>query len=72
MSDTFDHEADAWDSLLDGRDDFDEDGGYWPREKKIVKCMYCGSTEVYWKTVPPNGRWCLHNTSNDKPHACER
>jgi len=61
MSDTFDHEADAWDSLLFGQD---ADGEFisWdsPRSRRIVRwgyipkppqpktCRYCGERGLWW------------------------
>lgn len=62
MSDTFDHEGDAWDSLNDGY--YDEPGHYFtPRPPP--KCRACGTT-CYW--VQENGRWQLNERG--QRHIC--
>lgn len=43
------------------------DGGYWPKEKKQIKCNKCGSTDVYWEQYP-SGKWFLF--TDGKPHVC--
>lgn len=49
MSDTFDHEGDAW-SSLDYEDSFDEfnggAGAYIPSANKV--CRRCGATGLRW------------------------
>ena len=55
MSDTFDHEGDAWGSL----DDESDDDYYSPYGKSASpKCKHCGSTNVYWSEV--SGYWRLY------------
>lgn len=54
MSDTFDHEAEAWDSLLFNDDD---DGQPVPR-RKVVQCSKCGKVDLRWKQHP-SGKWWL-------------
>ena len=77
MSDTFDHEADAWDDLLFGRS---ADEGYgWTRSRsrprsnyyqRRVMCRYCGSTDVRW--VQKNGHWVLFSMTPGVVHRCPR
>lgn len=43
------------------------DGGFWPKEKKQVKCNKCGSVDVYWDQYP-SGKWFLF--TDGKPHVC--
>lgn len=52
MSDTFNHEADAWDSLNDEW----EGGSYY--HPKSVKCKRCGEAGLKWKQHP-SGKWWL-------------
>ena len=54
MSDTFDHEADAWDSLL-FYDDEADDIPYRMRRKSIT-CKYCSKTGFAWKQTPNGWR----------------
>lgn len=68
MSDTFDHEGDAWDSLDDERDD----GSDYPnrRARDYIprpppRCHRCGAI-CYW--IQTNGKWVLH--AGGKPHVC--
>lgn len=52
MSDTFNHEADAWDSLLFGnRHDELEDFGMHSKQ-----CRWCGATGLMWGKVGSNWR----------------
>jgi hypothetical protein len=56
MSDTFDHEGDAWDSLL-----FGEDDGYWSGQSfyaRAVTCRNCGTTGLQWSAG--DGSWYLY------------
>lgn len=68
MSDCFDHEADAWDSLLFGSDEPDE-GGYSYYRRKDIKCNKCNSKNVYWVMLS-SGKWCLHDKDTQRPHSC--
>lgn len=64
MSDTFDHEADAWDSLNDGYDE----PNYSP---KSITCKRCGEKYLKWKQLPQG--WRLHNYDPGKGlvlHVC--
>ena len=67
MSDIFDHEADAWDSLNDG---FDEPSNWAP---KPVTCRYCGEKGLRWKKL--NEGWRLHSYDSKVVglvlHACK-
>jgi hypothetical protein len=74
MSDTFDHEADAWDSLLFGQD---ADGEYisWDSRNahRIVvsapepkTCNHCGQSGLRWQQV--NGFWRLYQGRSE--HIC--
>lgn len=67
MSDIFDHEADAWDSL---NDDYWEPINYTP---KSVTCKYCGLKRLKWKQLS-DGKWRLHfydsKTVSLKLHTC--
>lgn len=66
MSDTFDHEGDAWECY--NRDDYDEDT-LLRRKKSTVKCNRCGSCNVKWAHNYPIGGWRLYNP--DKTiHTC--
>lgn len=66
MSDTFNHEADAWDSL---DWDYDEDEGqdgpgnrpWWPR------CKTCGAGPLQWRATGYG--WRLYD--GDKRHVCD-
>ena len=51
MSDTFNHEADAWDDLsFDiGYEDGEEGYGLWERSKR---CRTCGKAGLYWARTP--------------------
>lgn len=62
MSDTFNHEADAWGSL---NDDHDDDGS--PRSSR-PRCKFCGSTSVAW--VHTGVRWRLFDEDFKNPHSC--
>jgi hypothetical protein len=66
MSDCFDHYADAYDSLLDGRDDFDDSsffsrGEYGPHKPK---CRLCGVT-CSWRLT-------LYDDSLGQWHKCNQ
>lgn len=63
MSNTFNHEADAWDSLDWEFDDDVGDGSsgpLWPR------CPICGVSPLQWKATPFG--WRLYDQG--KPHVC--
>lgn len=47
MSDTFDHEADAWDSLVfhGGRDDNEP---VYARGPRRIVCAFCGKKNLRW------------------------
>jgi len=48
MSDCFDHEADAWDSLEFGREDEpDACGGDWYGPRRVT-CRYCDEEGFVW------------------------
>lgn len=59
MSDTFDHEGDAWASL-----DWDDPDVWAPHPKT---CKYCGEKGFYWKQTP-NG-WRL--AKKGEIHTCK-
>lgn len=63
MSDTFDHEADAWDSLTWG-------GNEEPNDHRVqrLRCKYCASTQVYWNKV--DGKWRMFDEGASVPHTC--
>jgi len=76
MSDCFDHEGDAWDSLFEYG--FYSDDVCSPYGKSVnPKCNRCGSTDVYWsqnedgdwrlyedgKRIQPGNRKMLHSCS---------
>jgi hypothetical protein len=73
MSDTFDHEGDAWDSMPDP---FDHGDGYWSGGYSLRRggrpvyqrplCRECKST-CDWKEW--NGRWVLFEFG--EPHKCD-
>ena len=66
MSDTFNHEADAWESL--DNDAFDEDEpGPWRRG---TVCRRCGSTDVRWRQQ--GGHWVLFSLTPGVVHRCPR
>jgi hypothetical protein len=65
MSDTFDHEGDAWDSLL-----FGEDDGYWSGQSfyaRAVTCRNCGTTGLQWSAG--DGSWYLYKPGTGR-HVC--
>jgi len=62
MSDTFNHEADAWDQLMDG--DVDE-----PSPPDLRICKYCRTGGLHWEDV--DGKWKLLH-SNGKIHDCKK
>lgn len=45
MSDTFDHEGDAWDSRMSCEDD---DYDYVPGGRRIIECSRCGKGGLHW------------------------
>lgn len=49
MSDTFDHEGDAWDSLM-----WDDTPTNWAPKPKT--CKHCGERGLYWKQTPQGWR----------------
>lgn len=74
MSDTFNHEADAWDSLND-EDDVVEymarQGWNGPRSKSrgsSPRCKHCGSVNVFWLSV--RGEHRLYSTLTSERHVC--
>ena len=64
MSDTWNHEADAWDSLNDDDDDEAEWGGRQPRAP--VTCRRCGARGLTW--LMKDGAWRLFSDAG--MHAC--
>ena len=63
MSDTFDHEGDAWESLM-----YDDSPTYWKMNKP--RCKYCGSKDVIW--VIKDKGWRLFNTgTKGELHTCD-
>lgn len=71
MSDTFDHEGDAWDSL---NDEADSDG-YWgvyrpsrSSEPRRTTCDRCGATDVRWRQQ--TGKWVLFSLQAGVVHTC--
>ena len=78
MSDTFDHEMDAWDQLIEMEmnGQLDEDpfsrSGFPGKGPKT--CQYCGRQGLHWKHIPElESRYCsgwkLH-TPKGKLHIC--
>lgn len=63
MSDCFNHEADAWDSLNDESDD-----RAYSTSPKPTTCKYCNTTGVQW--IDLNGKWRLFDLASNKPHTC--
>lgn len=47
MSDTFDHEGDAWDSMEDYYND-----GDGPRYRESPSCKRCGEKGLSWRETP--------------------
>lgn len=80
MSDTFDHEGDAWDSLNDNDDNDDNDEGYAGGNVKrrrftggyvhssAPSCKRCGKTGLNWQH--DGERWVLHEGAR-KVHRCQ-
>jgi hypothetical protein len=62
MSDIFNHEADAWDSLND------EDDERNPYPGRMPRCNRCGSTDVRWRQQ--GGRWVLFSSKPGVEHVC--
>lgn len=69
MSDTFDHEGDAWESEADREIDYllFGNGGRASRQK-FLSCKGCGSIDVYWSETV-NG-WRLINMDTGLVHNC--
>lgn len=70
MSDTFDHEGDAWDSLNDQEQD-DYVPAYRARQHAYgprVVCKFCGANGVYWSRV--RGGHHLYEKATLQPHVC--
>ena len=69
MSDTWNHEADAWDSLAYA-DIYDEDVFY----PKLYECKYCHQKGLVWRIL--NGNWRLYKPINNfltfELHSCAR
>jgi hypothetical protein len=57
MSDIFNHESDAWDSLLFG----DEPVNFYP---KPITCRRCGERGLSWKKLDEG--WRLHKYDKDQ------
>lgn len=69
MSDTFDHEGDAWDDALFGRTaDGDGDGGLFIRGRHLPRCRKCHSEDVRWRQQ--GGRWVLFSSQPGVEHRC--
>lgn len=64
MSDCFDHEADAWDSLI-----ADEDNRSYSVRPKPTQCKYCKATFVTWGKQ--DGKWRLFNKFPYTLHTCD-
>jgi hypothetical protein len=64
MSDTFDHEADAWDSLND-----EDDERSWGGQRRITRCNRYGSTSVRWRQQ--GGKWVLFSLQPGVVHTCQ-
>ena len=63
MSDTFNHEADAWDSLEHGD----------PASYRTPACRYCKSEAVYWRehySMDGRSRWRLFDDKSNRLHDC--
>jgi hypothetical protein len=74
MSDTFDHEGDAWDSAMDAWDGCENGWGSAPVRMRAAKpditCKRC-RTPAYWQeVVGPDGRPKIRLFSGGKPHLC--
>jgi len=65
MSDTFDHEGDAWDAAFAGELDDEENF----RVGKYTACRRCGSTSVHWRRLKEG--WRLHDSSGAL-HICNQ
>jgi hypothetical protein len=72
MSDTFDHEGDAWSSLGDPFGHFDEYPGGGGLHASPPRCKFCGSRFVYWQHT--GVRWRLYEAAGTgpTPHVCQR
>jgi hypothetical protein len=72
MSDTFDHEGDAWESEADRELDYLLSGycgaGRASPLRQIFSCKHCGSIDVFW--VETSQGWRLFNQANSTPHLC--
>lgn len=77
MSDTFDHEADAWDDALFGRTaDGSGEGGLFPRRSRgnvqegnaHPRCSTCHDYNVRWRQQA--GRWVLFSLQPGVVHTC--
>lgn len=61
MSDTFDHEADAWDGWEDGGAEDDDRYAPW-----VKTCRHCYTTGLLWGQH--QGRWRLYD--GNELHVC--
>lgn len=63
MSDTFNHEADAWDSLDDDRDDEPNDR---------LACRRCNATGLHWQEIIKSDGTRGHALFNERnrKHVC--
>ncbi len=76
MSDTFDHEGDAWDSYERSLEGDDWEPYYAPtyRDPFCRVCVRCGMPRLKWR-VGDDGKWALYENERIehnrlKPHVC--
>lgn len=67
MSDTFNHEADAWDSLLFN----DDDDGMPVYQRQILRCKHCGKSQLNWVKTH-TGKWWMWDRKERKWHDCKK
>jgi hypothetical protein len=65
MSDTFDHEGDAYEQQLNA--EMDPDYEYNNYTHKSAICKFCKAGDLFWTTV--NGKWALESRDR-KLHRC--
>lgn len=70
MSDTFNHEADAWDSLLFNEDDLDEDVPAYRYPKSNKTCKICGKSGLSWRFSLRKNKWILFDSHTLIDHTC--
>lgn len=57
------------DDMMDAFPEWSPVGSY--KESRTLQCKYCGSTNVYWKTLGLSSRYALFNKGENRIHQCQ-